>query len=89
MGHFLYKFVADDIMRRTDEQCPASVAPAQVPFLTSNTPTPAVRTPAGCTTPFQVVTGVRQKGSGRTLPVQFRHRRHYAKKSRSVSCQSF
>ncbi|KAK6749228.1 hypothetical protein RB195_001682 [Necator americanus] len=27
------------------------------------------------------------RGSGITLPVQFRHRRHYAKKSRSVSCR--
>ncbi|KAK6762582.1 hypothetical protein RB195_023345 [Necator americanus] len=47
--------------------------------------TAAVRTPAGCTTPFEVVTGV-GKGGARTLSVQFRHRRHYAN-SRPVSCR--
>ncbi|KAK6761856.1 hypothetical protein RB195_022807 [Necator americanus] len=48
--------------------------------------TAAVGTPAGCTTPFEVITGVRQ-GSGRILHVQFHHQRHYAKNSRSVSCR--
>ncbi|KAK6747839.1 hypothetical protein RB195_000809 [Necator americanus] len=46
--------------------------------------TAAVRTPAGCTTPFEV-TGVRREAVAR--PVQFRHRLHYGKNSRSVSCQ--
>ncbi|KAK6763707.1 hypothetical protein RB195_024147 [Necator americanus] len=50
--------------------------------------TAAVRTLAGCTTPFVVVTGVR-RGSGRTFPVQFRHRRHYAKNSWRRAVQNF
>ncbi|KAK6748901.1 hypothetical protein RB195_001493 [Necator americanus] len=49
--------------------------------------TAAVRTPAGCTTPFEVVNWSKTRGGGRTLLVQFRHRQHYANNSRPVSCR--
>ncbi|KAK6765134.1 hypothetical protein RB195_025176 [Necator americanus] len=52
-----------------------------------NQPIPvAVRTPAGCTTPFGFGNWSKTTGSGR-LPVHVRHRWHHAKNIQSLPCR--